>query len=134
MKTKMKTKIICLCGSSRFVGVMAVCAWLLEKQEKAITTGLHLLPNWYTTITDHLAEAENCADEMDALHLKKIDIADEIFVVNYDFYIEESTAREIKYAQSKNKKIRWFTNDPIGSYFLTITDRETKVKLMERVK
>ncbi|KKK90129.1 hypothetical protein LCGC14_2726140, partial [marine sediment metagenome] len=42
-----KPKVIVLCGSSRFCDLMAVCAWLLEKEEKAITMGLHLLPQWY---------------------------------------------------------------------------------------
>lgn len=40
-----KPKIVTLCGSSRFVGIMAVCAWLIERDEGAITMGLHLLPN-----------------------------------------------------------------------------------------
>lgn len=40
-------KIVVLCGSSRFTDRMSVCAWLIEKQENAITMGLHLLPVWY---------------------------------------------------------------------------------------
>lgn len=100
-----KPKVIVLCGSSRFVDIIAVCAWLLERNENAITMGLHLLPQWYTKeIPDHLAEAEGIAKAMDSLHLQKIDIADEIFVVNYDDYIGESTTNEIKYTQSKGKK------------------------------
>ena len=109
-------KIITLCGSSRYCDIMAVCAWLLERDEKAITMGLHLLPGWYNPkLTDHLAEHEGCADEMDELHLRKIDISEEIFVVNFDDYIGESTKREIEYAKKHNKKIRWFTHDEIGN-------------------
>ena len=111
----MKTKIITLCGSSRFCDVMAVCAWFLEREEKAITMGLHLLPVWYAgDIPDHLAEHEGVADEMDSLHLKKIDLSDEIFVVNRYDYIGKSTTKEINYAQKTNKKIRWYTHDLIG--------------------
>lgn len=109
-----KPKFITLCGSSRFCGIMAVCAWLLEKEEGAITISLHLLPSWYTTVESHLAESEGVADFMDELHLRKIDLSDEIFVVNLNDYIGDSTRREIKYAISKNKPIRWFTHDPIG--------------------
>ena len=110
-----KTKIVVLCGSSRFVDLMAVCAWLIERDEKAITMGLHLLPQWYAAdIPDHLAEHEGVADEMDKLHLKKIDLADEIFVVNFNDYIGSSTKAEIEYTQAQNKKIRWYTHDPIG--------------------
>lgn len=109
-------KIVCLCGSSKFVDIMAVCAWLIERDEGAICMGLHLLPGWYCAerIPDHLAEHEGVAEKMDELHLRKIDIAHEVFVVNCDHYIGESTANEIKYAQEKGKKIRWFTHDPIG--------------------
>ena len=112
----MKTKIITLCGSSRFCDIMAVCAWILERDEKAITMGLHLLPEWYckNKIPDHLAEHEGCASEMDELHLRKIDISDEIFVINFNDYIGESTKREIEYAKNKNKNIRWLTHDKVG--------------------
>lgn len=112
-----KPKIVVLCGSSRFVDIMAVCAWLIERDEQAIAMGLHLLPAWYATkeqIPHHLAEHEGVADAMDQLHLHKIDLADEIFVVNHDDYIGESTLKEIEYAQKTYKKIRWITHDLIG--------------------
>lgn len=111
-----KPKIITLCGSSRFCDVMAVSAWFLERDEKAITMGLHLLPEWYCKkkIPDHLAEHEGVANEMDELHLRKIDLSDEIFVINVDNYIGESTSREIEYAKKKGIFIRYFMSDKIG--------------------
>lgn len=51
---------------------------------------------------------------MDALHLKKIEMADEIFVVNVNDYIGKSTTREVEHAKSLGKPIRWFTHDPVG--------------------
>jgi hypothetical protein len=116
LKLPDKPKIVVLCGSSRFVDVMAVCAWLIERDEKAIAIGLHLLPAWYPNVPDyHLAEHEGCVDAMEDLHLKKIDMADEIFVVNYNDYIGLSTAREVGYAaKTHGKHIRWYTHDPIG--------------------
>lgn len=119
-----KTKVITCCGSSKFCDVMAVCAWLLERDEKAIVMGLHLLPAWYPDCpAHHLAEHEGVADEMDALHLKKIDLSDEIFVVNCWDYIGESTAKEIKHAQLTGKKIRWFTHDYIGGAVLRMINK-----------
>ncbi len=113
----MKPKIVVMCGSSRFVELMAVCEWLIERDELAITMGLNLLPSWYLGCPpDHLAEHERCAKEMDELHLRKIDLADEIFVVDWDNYIGESTAREIKYAAEHNKIIRYFTKDIVGQF------------------
>jgi hypothetical protein len=109
-----KPKIIVLCGSSRFVQEMAVCAWLIERDEKAIVMGLHMLPMWYENCpADHLAEHECVAEAMDTLHLRKIDLAEEIFVVNCGGYIGDSTKREIKYAAEHGKLIRWYTMDPI---------------------
>ncbi|MDL2279039.1 hypothetical protein LJC15_00040 [Desulfovibrio sp. OttesenSCG-928-G11] len=111
----MKPKIVVLCGSSRFVDAMAVCAWLIERDEKAIAMGLHLLPLWYPDCpADHLAEHEGVADAMDELHLRKIDLADEIFVVDVDGYIGQSTSREIAYTKSQGKPVRLFTDDPVG--------------------
>jgi len=120
-----KPKIVTLCGSSRFVDIMAVCAWLIERDEKAITMGLHLLPGWYATekeIPDHLAEHEGVSKEMDELHFRKIDISHEIFVVNKEDYIGNSTTREIEYAMAKKLPIRWYTHDPIGSAVQEIID------------
>ena len=108
------TKIVCMCGSSRFVDIMAVCAWIIEREEKAITMSLHLLPAWYTEVPHHLAEYQGVAQSMDELHLRKIDLADEIFVLNRDDYIGKSTGEEIGYAQDKHKIIRWYTHDEIG--------------------
>ena len=108
----MKPKIVCLCGSSRFVDIMAVVAWLLEKDEGKIAMGLHLLPRWYPDAPEHhLAEAEGVAEQMDELHLRKIDIADEIFVIDWTDYIGESTSREIQYAKDNGVPIRYLTNE-----------------------
>lgn len=108
-------KIVTLCGSSRFVDIMAVCAWLIERDEGAIAMGLHLLPKWYPDCPpDHLAEAEGVADKMDALHLEKIVLSDEVFVVDFGGYVGNSTGREIKFAGEHGKPVRYFESDPIG--------------------
>ncbi|KKL65822.1 hypothetical protein LCGC14_2151170, partial [marine sediment metagenome] len=104
-------KIICLCGSSRFVDTMAVMAWNFEK-EGAIAMGLHLLPHWYTDKAHHQGEHEGVAERMDELHLRKIDLSDEVFVVNVGGYYGDSTAREIEYARDHGKPVR-FLEDKI---------------------
>ena len=107
-----KQKIICLCGSSRFTDIMAVAGWLLEKDEGAIILSLHLLPQWYPNVPEHhLAEAEGVAEQLDELHLRKIDLANEIFVIDWNKYIGQSTTREIEYATIQNKPIRYITQE-----------------------
>jgi len=108
-----RPKIICLCGSSRFIESFAVLAWELEKAGN-ITVGLHYLPPSYSRehIPDHLAEYEGIAKQMDELHLRKIDLADEVFVININGYIGESTSREIDYATKLGKPIKYL--EPVG--------------------
>lgn len=42
---------------------------------------------------------------LDALHLRKIDLADRVLIVNPGGYIGESTRREITYARAAGKPI-----------------------------
>lgn len=44
---------------------------------------------------------------LDDMHKRKIDMADEIFVINVGGYIGESTRSEIKYAKTTGKAIRY---------------------------
>jgi hypothetical protein len=44
---------------------------------------------------------------LDELHKRKIDLSDEILVLNVGGYIGSSTASEIAYAQAHGKRIRW---------------------------
>ena len=48
---------------------------------------------------------------LDEMHLRKIDMADEIFVINVGGYIGESTRREIAYAEKIGKKVNYLEND-----------------------
>lgn len=38
---------------------------------------------------------------------KRIELADEIFVVNVDGYVGESTMAEIEFAERNGKRVRW---------------------------
>jgi len=69
--------------------------------------GLHLLPRSYIRVQDHGAEFEGIAKKMDELHLRKIDISDEVFIFNKGGYIGDSTRNEIKYSESIGKPIRY---------------------------
>jgi hypothetical protein len=101
-----RAPIVCISGSTRFVDRMAVAAWEFEKRGE-IALGCHLLPAWYGAEAHHQAEKEGVAESMDKLHLRKIDLADRLFVVNVDGYIGESTRREIAYATSLGKPVSY---------------------------
>lgn len=44
---------------------------------------------------------------LDDMHKRKIDMADEIFVINVGGYIGESTSSEIEYAKKHGKKVNY---------------------------
>jgi len=118
MKTTKKPKIVCFCGSSKFIVEMAILMWEFEKLG-CIALGLHYMPpqygkmKGYSESYDHLVEMEDVADKMDELHKRKIDLADEIFVVNVKGYIGKSTRSEIKYAKKLGKKITYLVNPKV---------------------
>ena len=47
---------------------------------------------------------------LDDMHKRKIDMADEIFVINVNGYIGESTKSEIEYAKSLGKMVNYLEN------------------------
>jgi hypothetical protein len=79
--------------------------WLLEKQG-IITLGINILPNGYFEGENHHgAEKEGVKDILDELHKRKIDISDEVVILNVGGYIGESTRSELNYAESIGKPI-----------------------------
>ena len=44
---------------------------------------------------------------LDALHKKKIDMADEVLVLNVDGYIGDSTRSEIAHAEKTKRPVKW---------------------------
>ena len=103
----MKTKIVTLCGSTRFAQWFMIKRWELEKQG-IITLGINILPEGYFEGEGHHgAEQEGVKHILDELHKRKIDLADEVFILNVDGYIGESTRNEITYAESIGKPIKY---------------------------
>ncbi|WP_410789940.1 hypothetical protein [Kribbella sp. C-35] len=69
-------------------------------------------PGVFLRAEDHEANEFITSEQktaLGALHLRKIDLADRVLVVNPGGYIGESTSREIAYARSTGKPIS-FTN------------------------
>ena len=102
-------KVITLCGSTRFKYEF------MEAQKKltlagniVISVGLfgHSGDNevWEGMSEDTLTETKIMLDDM---HKRKIDMADEIFVINVGGYIGESTKSEIEYAKATGKKVNY---------------------------
>ena len=97
-------KVITLCGSTRFKKEFE------EVQRKLTLEGNIVLSVGLFSHEEENGEdwAENGIKEMlDDIHKRKIDMSDEIFVINKDGYIGSSTASEIEYAKTKGMPIRY---------------------------
>jgi len=101
-------KIVCFCGSTRFANTFMIERWKLEKQG-IMTFGINILPNGYFgSENSHGAEKEGVKEILDELHLSKIDLSDEVVILNVGGYIGESTMKELNYAKTKGKFITYF--------------------------
>lgn len=101
-------KIVCLCGSTRFMNVFHSVGWDFTLNGYIVLT-VGVAKNIQTPDGGHAGEAygpDVCA-ALDELHLRKIDLADEVFVLNVGGYIGKSTLKEIRYANEKGKPVRF---------------------------
>lgn len=94
-----KPLIICLCGSTKFREEYRRENCRLTFEGKIVLSCACFKddPEWGTA-------PKNMLDE---LHKRKIDLADEVFVINVEGYIGESTRSEIEYAKQHGKLVRY---------------------------
>ena len=52
----------------------------------------------------------NTKEMLDDMHKRKIDMSDEIYVINVGGYIGSSTKSEIEYAKANGKTVRYLEN------------------------
>lgn len=102
-------KVITLCGSTRFKNeFMEVQKRLTLEGNIVISVGLfgHSGDNevWENMDEGTLTRTKEMLDDM---HKRKIDMADEIFVINVGGYIGSSTQSEIEYAKANGKPVRY---------------------------
>jgi hypothetical protein len=118
-------KIVCLCGSTRFYDafqeanyretmagniVLSVgFAGRLQKQRVIIDGCMGQQET--EVLVARSGETVGCTPEqkkaLDSLHLRKIDLADEVLILNVGGYVGESTARELAHARKIGKPVRF---------------------------
>lgn len=104
-----KYKVITLCGSTRFKeAFMEMQKRLTLEGNIVISVGLfgHSGDNevWDGMDEGTLSKTKEMLDDM---HKRKIDMADEIFVINVGGYIGSSTRSEIEYAKATGKGVSY---------------------------
>lgn len=100
---KNKTNVITICGSLKFKDKMLTLASKMELEGNNVL--IPILP-----VDDKIIYTKEEIIKLGNMHKKKIDISDEIFVVNVKGYIGESTKSEIEYAKKHGKKISYLEN------------------------
>jgi len=104
----MRPKIVCLCGSTRFKDYFVkvnfeetLCGNIV------LTIGCDMKSD--SELFGHMSktEFENIKNKLELLHLHKVRLADEIYILNVDGYIGKSTRRELLYALFLGKTIRF---------------------------
>lgn len=110
-----RPKIVCLCGSTRFSQAFQD-ANLNETLAGHIVLSIGCNMRSDTDVFGHLSptELEEVKRNLDALHFRKIELADEILVLNVGGYVGLSTSNEIRHARALGKPVRWL-EEPAAS-------------------
>ena len=93
--------IVCLCGSTRFGD-----AYRAAQRDETFAGKIVLTVG----LLGHLEGIDMTGPvkaALDELHLRKIDLADEVLILNVGGYIGDSTRRELEYARRLDKTVRF---------------------------
>ena len=95
-------KVITLCGSTKFKD-----DFLREQKRLTLEGNIVISVGLFGHSGDNEVWTEGTKEMLDEMHRRKIDMADEIFVINKGGYIGSSTRGEIEYAIETNKKVNY---------------------------
>lgn len=104
---KKKPTIVCLCGSTRFKEAFDDANYhetMAGKIVLSVGFYMHASGNRHG---EHVGATPEQKIKLDELHKRKIDLADEVLILNVGGYIGESTRSELEYAKECNKVIRF---------------------------
>ena len=107
-----KYKVVTLCGSTRFK------EQFIDAQKRLTLAGYIVIS---VGLFGHAGDQEvwdgmdegtlsKTKEMLDDMHKRKIDMADEIYVINVGGYIGDSTRSEIQYAEEHGKPVRYYQN------------------------
>ncbi|PID82079.1 MAG: hypothetical protein CSB16_03145 [Clostridiales bacterium] len=97
--------VITLCGSTKFKD-----DFLRVQKELTLQGNIVISVGLFGHSGDDEVWQNGTKEMLDDMHKRKIDMANEIFVINKNGYIGSSTKEEIEYAKSKGKRVRFLEN------------------------
>ncbi len=108
-----EAKVVTLCGSTKFEAEFAgVNQRLMMEGCVAISLGMFSLS--HLRDYDWTADGSDLKGRLDSVHFQKIRMADEVYVVDPGGYLGESTRREIAYAESLGKPVRYLSRERLA--------------------
>ena len=102
-----RPKIVCLCGSTRFKDAFDEANYRETMAGRIVLSVGFFMHATGNRHGEGVGATPEQKVELDTLHLRKIDLADEVLVLNVGGYIGESTRREIAYAIAQKKPVRY---------------------------
>jgi len=95
-------RVVTLCGSTRFKDAF------FEAQKRLTLEGCIVISvGLFGHSGDQEVWSEGVKEMLDDMHKRKIDMADEIYVINVGGYIGSSTRSEIEYAMAAGKQVNY---------------------------
>ena len=112
-----KYKVITLCGSTRFKD-----AFMKAQKRLTLEGNIVISVGLFGHSGDDEVWTKGTKKMLDDMHLRKIDMADEIYVINVGGYIGTSTKKEIEYAKRSGKTVRYLEIHGMKQFEDQITD------------
>ena len=114
-----KYKVITLCGSTRFKDAF------METQKRLTLEGnIVISVGLFGHSGDEEVWTEGTKEMLDDMHKRKIDMADEIYVINVGGYIGSSTRSEIEYATARGMPVRYLEEPADKNQELFLKEKE----------
>jgi len=113
MTNNVRPKIVCLCGSTKFSE-----AFRKANLDETLAGNIVLSIGCnMRTDPEFIVYVEQAKDDikvkLDELHKRKIDLANEVLILNVGGYIGESTRNEIAYATKMGKPVRYLVSPEV---------------------
>jgi hypothetical protein len=102
-----KPTVICIVGSTKFKQE------ILGLTQRETLKGNIVINHGFFHHVDMFPISDETKKMLDALMLRKIDIADIVFVCDKNEYVGNSTHAAIEYAKQRDKPIRYFSQEEI---------------------
>lgn len=127
-RSKGRPTIVCLCGSTRFSEAYHQANLAETLAGKIVLSiGIDTKSDTDLLLTGELTEQDK--KQLDALHLRKIELADEVLFLNVGGYLGQSSLTEHLYASTIGKSIRYLEKpDTANRYYVEASNQLAELK------